>query len=176
MSKRKKAEAPKRDDFDYDFQEPTVEYIDPPDHMGGPVIKDLTEAQLNEEVTCVLTADDPNQPKNIASYSFKDKSFRPQPPLAHGQLAIHFHMIGSSLHIDSDEAKMQQAEENRKKEEQEEIRRQAKTEGDEDAILATEEGKISLTIVSVLPRRLTIRSENGESRHSHLLCKRWGQL
>eukprot|EP00944_MAST-04C_sp_MAST-4C-sp1_P000344 g344.t1 len=141
MSKRKKAEAPKRDDFDYDFQEPTVEYIDPPDHMGGPVIKDLTEAQLNEEVTCVLTADDPNQPKNIASYSFKDKSFRPQPPLAHGQLAIHFHMIGSSLHIDSDEAKMQQAEENRKKEEQEEIRRQAKTEGDEDAILATEGGK-----------------------------------
>ena len=54
-----------------------------------------------------------NQPKNIASYSFKDKSFRQYH--AHGQLAIHFHMIGSSLHIDSDEAKMQQAEENRRK-------------------------------------------------------------
>ena len=105
------------------------------------MIKDLTEAQLNEEVTCVLTADDPNQPKNIASYSFKDKSFRPQPPLAHGQLAIHFHMIGSSLHIDSDEAKMQQAEENRKKEEQEEIRRQAKTEGTKTPSWRPREGK-----------------------------------
>jgi len=102
------------------------------------------KAQLAEEVTCVLTADDPNQPKNIASYSFKDKSFRPQPPLAHGQLAIHFQMVGSSLHIDSDEAKMQIAEENRKKEEIEERRRAAKTEGDEDAILATEGGKNQL--------------------------------
>ena len=75
MSRRRGNNEPKKEQFDdYDFQEPTVEYIDPPDHMGGPVLKDLTDAQLKEEVTCVLTADDPNQPKNIASYSFKDKS------------------------------------------------------------------------------------------------------
>eukprot|EP00505_MAST-04D_sp_SCG-Rhode-Island_P002785 Stramenopile-MAST_4_protein_2785 len=137
----KKAPKKQEQQFDeYDFAEPTVEYVDPPDEAGGPVLE-LTDAQLAEEMTCVLTADDPNQPKNIASYSFKAKSSRPQPPLAHGQLAIHFHMVGSSLHIDSDEAKMQIAEENRKKEEAEEARRQAKTDGDEDAMLAIEGGK-----------------------------------
>ena len=67
MSRRRGNNEPKKEQFDdYDFQEPTVEYIDPPDHMGGPVLKDLTDAQLKEEVTCVLTADDPNQPKNLS--------------------------------------------------------------------------------------------------------------
>ena len=81
---KKKAAKKEEPQFDeYDFAEPTVEYIDPPEEAGGPVLE-LSDAQLAEEVTCVLTADDPNQPKNIASYSFKDKSFRPQPPLAHG--------------------------------------------------------------------------------------------
>ena len=41
---------------------------------------ELTEAELKEEKTRVLTADDPNIPKNISKYSFKEKMYKRDPP------------------------------------------------------------------------------------------------
>ncbi len=37
---------------------------------------DLTEQELKEEFTRVLTADNPHAPSNIVRYNFKDSSFK----------------------------------------------------------------------------------------------------
>jgi len=42
----------------------------PPDQLQ------LTEPQLKEEVTRVLTADNPHAPSNIVRYTFKEKCFK----------------------------------------------------------------------------------------------------
>ncbi|XP_048454977.1 dynein, axonemal, intermediate chain 1, paralog 2 [Rhincodon typus] len=48
--------------------------IKPPDQL------DLTEQELKEEITRVLTADNPHAPQNIVRFSFKEKSGNYRPP------------------------------------------------------------------------------------------------
>uniref|UniRef100_A0A665T4R0 Dynein, axonemal, intermediate chain 1, paralog 2 n=1 Tax=Echeneis naucrates TaxID=173247 RepID=A0A665T4R0_ECHNA len=63
---------------------------------------ELTEAELKEEITRVLTANNPHAPQNIVRWSFKQIKY---------QLAVHFVMEGSLVHQDSDEGRRQMAKE-----------------------------------------------------------------
>jgi len=66
---------------------------------------DLTEAQLKEEITRVLTANNPHAPQNIVRFSFKEGAFKQTNVV--DQIAIHFALDGKMLHKDSDEARRQ---------------------------------------------------------------------
>ena len=56
-------------DVDGDWSGPK-ELVPPPDQLQ------LTEQELKEEFTRVLTADNPHAPPNIVRFNFKDKSFK----------------------------------------------------------------------------------------------------
>ncbi|KAL4609485.1 dynein intermediate chain 1, axonemal-like [Arapaima gigas] len=73
--------------------------IKPPDQL------ELTEAELKEEFTRILTANNPHAPQNIVRYSFKEHSYQRIGSI--DQLAIHFALQGNMLHQDSDEARRQ---------------------------------------------------------------------
>ncbi|XP_066566792.1 dynein axonemal intermediate chain 1 [Amia ocellicauda] len=75
--------------------------IKPPDQL------DLTEAELKEEFTRILTANNPHAPQNIVRYSFKERAYKPISSV--DQLAVHFSLNGHMLHKDSDEARRQRA-------------------------------------------------------------------
>ncbi|XP_066021840.1 dynein intermediate chain 2, ciliary isoform X1 [Pocillopora verrucosa] len=68
---------------------------------------ELTETELKEEFTRILTANNPHAPSNIVRYSFKEKCYKPTSSV--DQLAIHFALDGNMLHKDSDEARRQRA-------------------------------------------------------------------
>ncbi|KAL6469861.1 hypothetical protein MHYP_G00209800 [Metynnis hypsauchen] len=75
--------------------------LKPPDQL------DLSEAELKEEFTRILTANNPHAPQNIVRYSFKERSYKPISSV--DQLAVHFVLEGNLLHKDSDEARRQRA-------------------------------------------------------------------
>ncbi|KAL2099566.1 hypothetical protein ACEWY4_003960 [Coilia grayii] len=75
--------------------------LKPPDQL------DLTEAELKEEFTRILTANNPHAPQNIVRYSFKERSYKAISSV--DQLAVHFVLEGNLLHKDSDEARRQRA-------------------------------------------------------------------
>ncbi|KAJ6643291.1 Dynein intermediate chain 2, ciliary [Pseudolycoriella hygida] len=66
---------------------------------------DLTENDLSEEIKKVLSTENPNVPKNLVIYSFKEGSFVEMPPPPN--IVTLFQFDGTSLHLDSDEAKKQ---------------------------------------------------------------------
>ncbi|XP_075438618.1 dynein axonemal intermediate chain 1 isoform X2 [Ascaphus truei] len=75
--------------------------IKPPDQL------ELTDAELKEEFTRILTANNPHAPQNIVRYSFKERAYKPISVV--DQLAVHFCLEGNMLHKDSDEARRQRA-------------------------------------------------------------------
>lgn len=68
---------------------------------------ELSETELKEEFTRILTANNPHAPQNIVRYSFKERQYKQISSV--DQLAIHFALDGNMLHKDSDEAKRQRA-------------------------------------------------------------------
>ncbi|XP_070542719.1 dynein intermediate chain 2, ciliary-like isoform X1 [Ptychodera flava] len=68
---------------------------------------DLSETELKEEYTRILTANNPHAPQNIVRFSFKERCFKQTSSV--DQLAIHFALDGNMLHKDSDEARRQLA-------------------------------------------------------------------
>ncbi|XP_059925794.1 dynein, axonemal, intermediate chain 1, paralog 2 [Gadus macrocephalus] len=75
--------------------------IKPPDQL------ELTEEELKEEFTKILTANNPHAPQNIARYSFKERSYKPISSV--DQMAVHFVLEGNLIHVDSEEARRQRA-------------------------------------------------------------------
>lgn len=96
----------------------------------------LTEEQLVDDFTRILTANDPNVPNNITKYNYKEKAYKQDPEGPMDHLAFHFQMDGCSLHKESEEAKHQQQVEEMKKMELDRIRKEAAQEaleaGEED--------------------------------------------
>jgi len=99
------------------YQEPVKKVVRPTNQLQ------LTDTELKEEVTRVLTGDDPNIPRNISKYNFKDRSYKPDPPGQSEHMAIMFTMEGCSLHNDSEEYKAQVEYQQKKKDEEAEARR-----------------------------------------------------
>jgi dynein intermediate chain 1 len=67
----------------------------------------LTDAELKEEITRILKANNPNAPQNIVRYSHKELAYKLAPHVE--QLAIHFQIDGNLIHKESEEAKRQLA-------------------------------------------------------------------
>ncbi|CAH8517153.1 unnamed protein product [Heterobilharzia americana] len=67
----------------------------------------LTEQELKEEITRVLTATNPHAPQNIVRFNFKEGQYKQIPQVQ--QMAIHFWHEGHMLPKDSDEARRQMA-------------------------------------------------------------------
>ncbi|XP_014779549.1 dynein intermediate chain 2, ciliary isoform X1 [Octopus bimaculoides] len=65
----------------------------------------LTEAELKEEFTRILTANNPHAPQNIVRFNFKERQYKPISTV--DQLAVHFTLDGNIIHKDSDEARRQ---------------------------------------------------------------------
>uniref|UniRef100_A0A3B3VK75 Dynein axonemal intermediate chain 1 n=1 Tax=Poecilia latipinna TaxID=48699 RepID=A0A3B3VK75_9TELE len=63
----------------------------------------LKSAELKEEITRVLNANNPHAPKNLVRYSFKERVYKPVTAVDH--LAVHFALEGNLLHKESDEAR-----------------------------------------------------------------------
>lgn len=68
---------------------------------------ELSEVQLKEEFTRILTANNPHAPQNIVRFNFKERTFKQTSSVE--QIAIHFALDGNQLHKDSDEARRQRA-------------------------------------------------------------------
>ncbi|XP_077384790.1 dynein, axonemal, intermediate chain 1, paralog 2 [Festucalex cinctus] len=97
-SKRKTLQDEEDDYGDYSWEERVHgKLIKPPDQL------DLTEAELKEDVTRILTAKNPHAPQNIVRYSFKEGAFKLTSVV--DQLAVHFVLDGCLIHQDSDEAR-----------------------------------------------------------------------
>lgn len=71
--------------------------VKPPDQL------DLTEEELKEEITRVLTANNPNAPQNVVRYSFKEGCYKTI--VFVDQMAIHFELEGNLVHKESDEGR-----------------------------------------------------------------------
>ncbi|CAI5787930.1 dynein intermediate chain 1, axonemal [Podarcis lilfordi] len=73
--------------------------IKPPDQL------ELTDAELKEEITRILTANNPHAPQNIVRYSFKERSYKQTSVVE--QMATHFTLYGNLIFRDSDEGRRQ---------------------------------------------------------------------
>lgn len=73
--------------------------VRPPDQL------ELTDAELKEEFTRILTANNPHAPQNIVRYSFKEGTYKLIGFVT--QLAIHFSQVGNLIPKDSDEGRRQ---------------------------------------------------------------------
>jgi len=68
-------------------------------------IRHLTEEQLGEVFTKVLTATNPNVSRALQRFAHAEGVFKPAPAVTH--MAVHFEMDGVLIHVDSDEAREQ---------------------------------------------------------------------
>ncbi|XP_037903642.1 dynein intermediate chain 2, ciliary isoform X3 [Hermetia illucens] len=66
---------------------------------------ELTEAELNEEISKVLTIQNTNVVKNLVIYSFTEGGYVPVPPV--GNTVTLFNFEGTALHLESEEAQNQ---------------------------------------------------------------------
>ncbi|GAB5579859.1 dynein axonemal intermediate chain 1 isoform X4 [Prionailurus iriomotensis] len=73
--------------------------VRPPDQL------ELTDAELKEEFTRILTANNPHAPQNIVRYSFKEGTYKFIGVV--NQLAVHFSQVGNLIPKDSDEGRRQ---------------------------------------------------------------------
>lgn len=94
----------------------------------------LSETELKEEFSRVLTANDPNVPNNITKYNYKERTYKVDPPGPGDHLYVHLCNDGSMLHKESEDAKTQAAFDQKRAEEEKEARelaiKQAKEEAD----------------------------------------------
>jgi dynein intermediate chain 1 len=115
------------DDF---YREPIKRTVRPDNQLQ------LTEEQLDEEHTRVLTANDPNVPNNITKYNYKEKAYKQDPEGPMDHLVFHEQLDGCSLHKESEEAQSQQQYEETKKMELDRLKKEAAQEaleaGEED--------------------------------------------
>lgn len=87
---------------DQDLDQPPTEVKKIPENQ----IADLTEEQLNEVFTKVISAGDPRVAKNQVMYNFETKEFGLLKEVS--QLAVHFEMDGDLIEAECDEARDQE--------------------------------------------------------------------
>lgn len=82
-----------------EFAMPTREVVRPDNQLN------LSEAALNEEIAKMLTANNPEAPKNIARFNMKERTYKFEPMVE--QTIVHYATDGWLLHKGSEEAKKQ---------------------------------------------------------------------
>eukprot|EP00814_Leptocylindrus_danicus_P010057 CAMPEP_0116027428 /NCGR_PEP_ID=MMETSP0321-20121206/14641_1 /TAXON_ID=163516 /ORGANISM="Leptocylindrus danicus var. danicus, Strain B650" /LENGTH=696 /DNA_ID=CAMNT_0003500817 /DNA_START=69 /DNA_END=2159 /DNA_ORIENTATION=+ len=113
---RKLAKQLEADDEDI-YQEPLKHLVAPANQIS------LTDNELRVEITRVLTGDDPNRPRNISKFNFKDRRFKPDPPGQSDHMATHFTIAGCSLHRESSDYETQKKREDEKEAAEEKTRK-----------------------------------------------------
>jgi dynein intermediate chain 1 len=109
------------DDVDY-YREPIKRVVQPENQL------ELSEKELGDEITRVLTATDPNVPDNISKYNYKEKAYKQDPEGPMDHLVFHFSMDGCSLYKDSEEYEQQIQAQKTKEQELERLMKEAKQE------------------------------------------------
>mmetsp|Transcript_3187 Transcript_3187/g.11528 ORF Transcript_3187/g.11528 Transcript_3187/m.11528 type:complete len:710 (-) Transcript_3187:55-2184(-) len=109
-------------DVGADFALPETRTIIPEDQVK------LSEKEMDEDVTRVLTANDPNVPANIIVFHYKDREYKRLPPGPSDHVVCHFAMEGSAMHVNSEEAKVQVESDRVKREAEEERKKMSKAE------------------------------------------------
>ena len=79
--------------------QPTREVVRPDNQLQ------LSEMALNEEIAKMLTANNPEAPKNIARFNMKERTYKFEPMVE--QTIVHYATDGWMLHKGSEEAKKQ---------------------------------------------------------------------
>jgi dynein intermediate chain 1, axonemal len=110
--------APQTEEEEF-YREPIKRVVRPDDQLT------LSEKEMEEEITRVLTANDPNVADNTSRYNYKEKSYKQDPEGPMDHLVFHFSMDGCSLHKESEEAELQLQLEGDKKQEMERLRKEA---------------------------------------------------
>lgn len=113
-----------QDEEDY-YREPIKRTVRPENQLV------LSEEQLEDEFTRVLTANDPNIPNNTTKYNYKEKAYKQDPEGPMDHLIFHFQMNGCSLHKESEDALLQQQIEDEKKMELDRLKKEAAQEAQE---------------------------------------------
>ncbi|KAG8131334.1 putative Dynein intermediate chain 2 ciliary protein, partial [Naja naja] len=67
--------------------------------------KGASKWELKEEITRILTANNPHAPQNIVRYSFKERAYKQTSMVE--QMAVHFSLCGNLIFKDSDEGRRQ---------------------------------------------------------------------
>jgi dynein intermediate chain 1, axonemal len=116
------ASLPDEDDF---YREPIKKIVRPENQLQ------LPEEKLEEEISKVLTANDPNVPNNITKYNYKDRSYKQDPEGPMDHLAFHLSLDGCCLFKDSEEADQQQKHEEAKRLELDRLKKEAAQEAKE---------------------------------------------
>lgn len=110
-SKGSKAKRPSHDEVPRAHHPPADEFHIPETKVEVP--KDqlqLTEQELDEDVSKALTATDPNVAANHVVFHWKDFEYKNVPPGPSDHVFVHFAMDGCILHTDTDEARQQKQE------------------------------------------------------------------
>ncbi|XP_041277992.1 dynein intermediate chain 1, axonemal [Onychostruthus taczanowskii] len=97
---------------------------------------ELTEAELKQEITRTLTADNPHIPQDIVRFSFKERAYKLVDDMDH--TAIHFTLNGYLIHKDSDEGRRQSIRSSTEAEETPVEEEQAPVEATEEATVGAE--------------------------------------
>ena len=105
LPKKKKKE---EDDETKTGMEDMEEWLQPKQMVKPDDQLQLTEEELKEEFTRILTANNPHAPDNIVRFSFKEQCYKQIPSV--NQLAVHFTLEGNLLHKESEEARRQLAQ------------------------------------------------------------------
>ncbi|XP_047139606.1 dynein intermediate chain 2, ciliary isoform X1 [Hydra vulgaris] len=95
----------KKDEDDLTHIDELDEWLQPKQLMKPENQLVLTEAELKEEFTRILTANNPHAPDNIIRFNFKEKQYKPIANVE--QIVFHFSMEGNLIHKDSEEAQKQ---------------------------------------------------------------------
>ncbi|KAF5835756.1 flagellar outer dynein arm intermediate chain 1 [Dunaliella salina] len=82
-----------------DFAMPVREVVKPDNQLQ------LSEAELNDEVAKMLTANNPTAPRNVARYNVKERAYKFEPMVE--QTITHYAADGWLLHRGADEARRQ---------------------------------------------------------------------
>ena len=112
--KKKKSKSKKSESLNDDDNKKPTEPVRKLTKPEGQV--ELTEEERKEEIQQVLTGDDPNLPRNVCKYSYKDRCFKLDPPGQSDHMAVHYADEGSSLHVESKEYRLQKELEDQKAE------------------------------------------------------------
>jgi len=77
---------------------------------------DLTHDELKADISRLLTADDPNVPRNVSKFNYRERCFKLDPPGHSDHMAVHVSLEGCSLHVQSIEYHKQEERERKKEE------------------------------------------------------------
>ncbi len=83
--------------------QPVRELVQPPNQLH------LSQADLAEDIACLLTASNPAAPSNVARYNLRERAYKLDSSVDH--IIQHHSSQGWLMHVDSEQAQRQSANE-----------------------------------------------------------------